>query len=203
MSIYKPFYIVVRIIVYSLLMAGVFLAVKYDALYPMGEGYFGELSFTEISQEIILFILFGCYLFLGRKYKQVRPVVNILSLLFLIMFIREFNFFIDWWLYPVLFILVVIGWLTVRDYKMLKSATVEFFTHPASAWFLAGLIVTCVFSRLFGQSAFWRILYDESIYRLAKAATEEGIELLGDTLMLISGIEFIFILMQKNKGLEK
>ena len=48
-----------------------------------------------------------------------------------------------------------------------------------------------VFSRLMGRSKFWRLLYEEENYRLAKAATEEGIELLGDTLMLISALEFL------------
>jgi hypothetical protein len=47
-----------------------------------------------------------------------------------------------------------------------------------------------VFSRLIGRSSFWRILYDENSYRLAKAATEEGLELAGDVLMLISALEF-------------
>jgi hypothetical protein len=30
-----------------------------------------------------------------------------------------------------------------------------------------------------GRSSFWRILYNEKNYRLAKAATEEGLELAG------------------------
>jgi hypothetical protein len=41
-----------------------------------------------------------------------------------------------------------------------------------------------------GRSKFWRLMYKDETYRLAKAATEEGIELLGDTIMLISAIEF-------------
>ncbi|MFW6289649.1 MAG: hypothetical protein ACOC0R_01675 [Mariniphaga sp.] len=54
-----------------------------------------------------------------------------------------------------------------------------------------------------GRSAFWRILYDENSYRIAKAATEEGLELAGNVLMLISAVElFITIGYMKRKELK-
>lgn len=193
MKIYTPLSVALRVIIYSLLMFGIAEAVRFDALFPMEEGYFGEISMVEISQEIILFILFVFYLVFGFKYCKIQPVSNIVSLFFLISFIREFNFLIDFWLYPALLVLAVIGWLVVRDFKKLKSATQTFFSYPASAWFFSGFLVTYIFSRLFGRSKFWLLIYDESNYRLAKAATEEGIELLGDALMLIGAIEFIFV----------
>jgi hypothetical protein len=52
-------------------------------------------------------------------------------------------------------------------------------------------LVTYIFSRLFGRSKFWRLLYSDESYRLAKAATEEGLELLGSVIMLIGAIEFL------------
>jgi len=200
MRIYTPVTIALRVIIYSLLMFGLAEAVRFDALFPMEEGYFGEISMVEILQEIILFVLFVFYIVFGFKYRKIQPVSNIVSLFFLISFIREFNFIIDFWLYPALFILAVIGWLVVRDFKKLKSATQTFFSYPASAWFFSGFLVTYIFSRLFGRSKFWLLIYDESDYRLAKAATEEGIELLGDALMLIGAIEFIFVWMAIRKG---
>lgn len=192
-KLYTPVYIMLRVVAFSLLAALVFGAIRFDALYPMEEGYFGEISMTEISQEVILFVLFIFYLFFGYKYRKIQPVANIVSLFFLISFIREFNFLISWWVYPVMLVVVIMIWLAVRDRRKLGMACSAFFVQPASAWFLAGFTVTYIFSRLFGQSCFWLILYDESNYRLAKAAVEEGIELLGYTLMLISAIEFIFV----------
>ena len=88
-------------------------------------------------------------------------------------------------------VLVLLIWLLIRDFKKLKSATREFFSQPASVWFLSGLLVTYLFSRLMGRSRFWLLMYDENSYRMAKAATEEGLELLGDAIMLISAVEFI------------
>jgi len=193
MKIYTPFYLAVRVLAYSLLTAGIFGVIRFDALHPMGEGYFGEISVTEILQEFILFILFVFYLFFGYKYRKIQPVANIASLFFLMSFIREFNFLIDWWIYPVLIIFAVIIWLFYRDFRKMKDSTILFFTQPPSAWLIAGFLVTFIFSRLFGQSGFWQILYDENNYRLAKAATEEGIELLGDFLMFISCVEFVIM----------
>jgi hypothetical protein len=190
MKIYAPLAVALRVIIYSLLMFGVAEIVKLDALFPMEDGYFGEISFTEISQEIILFALFILYLTMGRRYNSVQPVTNIISLFFLASFIREFNFVIDWWALLVLPVVLLAIWFLVRDHKKLKDATIRFFSQPASAWFLSGFLMTYIFSRLMGRSSFWRILYDENTYRLAKAATEEGLELAGDVLMLISALEF-------------
>ena len=188
-----PLFIALRVVVYSLFMFGIAQAIYFDAAHPMEEGYFGEITLTEIFQEIILFILFVFYLFLGFKWRGIQPISNIVSLFFLVSFIREFNFLIDSWIYPVLVVLAIIAWLVFRDFNKIKQATVTFFSQPASAWFFSGFLITYIFSRLFGRSSFWRLLYDESNYRLAKAATEEGIELLGVTIMLIAAIEFVVV----------
>lgn len=198
MKIFTPQYIALRVILYSLLMFGMAQMILFDAAYPMEDGYFGEISLTEIGQEIILFMLFIFYLFYGYAEHKMQPVTNIVSLFFLISFIREFNFLINW-LYPDLVVLAVIIWLVFRDYRKLKNATVAFFSQPASAWFFAGFLMTYIFSRLMGRSKFWLLLYNEENYRLAKAATEEGIELAGNAVMLIAAVEFLLFHLAKNK----
>ncbi len=191
MKIYSPLFIAIRVIVYSLLIFGIAEGIFYDAGHPIGVSYFSENTFTEIAQEIILFILFLSYLFLGFKWREIQPISNIVSLFFLISFFREFNFLALNWIYPALIVLVILGWLVVRDFKKIKAATIKFFSVPASSWFFSGFLVTYIFSRLLGRSKFWKLMYHDENYRLAKAATEEGIELLGDTLMLIGAIEFV------------
>lgn len=198
MKFFSPLFIAIRVIVYSLLMFGVAEAIFFDAVHPMEEGYFGEITFTEIGQEIILFILFGFYLFLGFKWCKIQPISNLVSLFFLISFIRELNFLIEGWIYPVLLVLAIAAWLVIRDFKKIKKATIAFFSVPASSWFFSGFLITYIFSRLFGRSEFWKLLYHDESYRLAKAATEEGLELLGNSIMLIAAFEFIlFYLAEK------
>ncbi len=204
MKIFSPLFIAIRVIVYSLLMFGVAEAIFFDAAHPMEDGYFGEITFTEIGQEIILFFLFGFYMLLGFKRREIQSISNIVSLFFLISFIREFNFLVEDWIYPVLVVLVIVIWLVIRDFKKIKKATIVFFSVPASSWFFSGFLITYIFSRLFGRSKFWKLLYDEENYRLAKAASEEGLELLGNTMMLIAAFEFIlFYWAEKNKKIEK
>lgn len=200
MRLYTPLSVAIRVVAYALLLFGAAEFVRLDALYPMEDGYFGEISFTEISQEAILLSLFVMYLIAGRRYKLIQPVTNVLALVFLASFIREFNFLISWWFYLVLPIVLLALWLTVRDYKKLPDATERFFSLPASAWFIAGFLVTFVFSRLMGRSSLWLLLYDDPSYRLAKAGVEEGLELAGDVIMLISAFElFIHIRFLKRK----
>ena len=196
---YKPLFIAIRVIVYSMLVFGIAELIRFDAMFPMEEALFGEISRTEFSQEFILFVLVIFYLMLGYRYRPVQPVSNIVALFLLISFIREFNFLISWWFWPALLVLLIALWLVWRDFKKLKSATQEFFAQPASAWFFSGFLITYVFSRLMGRSKFWLELYDESVYRMAKAATEEGLELMGDLLMLISAIEFSLAFWNKKR----
>ncbi len=200
MKIYAPFLIALRVAGYSFLMFVVAEIIRFDALYPMEDGYYGEISFTEFSQEIILLALFVLYLVAGKRFREIQPVTNLLSLLFLASFIREFNFIISWWFYLVLPVFLIFLYLVFRDFKKMRQSVNRFFSLPVSAWFFSGFLITYVFSRLMGRSSFWRLLYDENSYRLAKAATEEGLELAGNVIMLISAIElFIYIRYMKSK----
>jgi hypothetical protein len=191
MKIYSPLFIAIRVVFYSLLIFGIAEGIYFDAAHPMEDGYFGEITFTEIGQEIILFVLFCFYMVLGFKWREIQPVSNLVSLFFLMSFIREFNFLVDKWIFPVLIVFAFLVWLFIRDFKKIKAATIQFFSISASSWFLSGFLITYIFSRLFGSSKFWKILYHDESYRLAKAATQEGLELLGDTIMLIGAIEFL------------
>jgi hypothetical protein len=199
MKIWSPLFILVRILLYSLLIFGIAEGIMFDAANPQGDSYFGEITFVEIGQEVILFILFVFYLIFGYRWREIQPVSNLVSLFFLMSFIREFNFLVDKWIYPVLVVFAFFVWLFIRDYKKIKEATIRFFSVPASSWLLSGLLVTFVFSRLMGRSKFWKLLYSDESYRLAKAATEEGIELLGNTIMLIGAIEFLIYYFAKQK----
>jgi hypothetical protein len=200
MKHFFPISIAIRVIAYAAMIYGFAEAIRFDAINPWEEGYYGEISRTEISQEVILFALFLFYLVLGYRHRPVQPVANLVSLLMLMSLIRELNFVIHWWFYPVLAVLAFVAWLLFRDRDKIRDASVAFFSQPASAWFLSGLLITFVFSRLLGRSKFWLLLYDENTYRMAKAATEEGIELLGDGLMLIGAIEFALALWNHRKA---
>ena len=203
MKIYSPLFIAIRVVFYSLLMFGIAEGIYFDAAHPMEDGYFGEITFTEIGQEIILFILFCFYMVLGFKWSEIQPFSNLVSLFFLMSFIREFNFLVDKWIFPVLIVFAFFVWLFIRDYKKIKEATIRFFSIPAASWLLSGFLITFIFSRLMGRSKFWKLLYNDESYRFAKAATEEGIELLGNTILLIGAIEFLIYFIAEKRIRDK
>lgn len=190
MKIYSPLWLALRMLFYGLVLFGMAEGVFYDAGHPLGISYFGEITFTEISQEVILFILAAFFMFLGWKWREAQTLSILVSLFLLMSFIREFNFLIEKWIYPVSVVAVIFIVYAIRNFKKIKPSFEKFFSVPASAWFLSGFLTTYVFSRLMGRSKFWRLMYEGENYRLAKAATEEGIELLGNTLMLFAAVEF-------------
>jgi hypothetical protein len=102
-----------------------------------------------------------------------------------------------------LLVFAIVIWLVFRDFRKIKASTIQFFGVPASTWFLSGFLVTYIFSRLFGSTSFWRLLYHDESYRLAKAATQEGLELLGNALMLIGAIEFLIYFLYEKKNNKK
>jgi len=120
-------------------MFGIAEGIFFDAAHPMEDGYFGEITFTEIGQEIILFVLFAFYLIIGYRWREIQPVSNLVSLFFLMSFIREFNFLVDKWIFPVLIVFAFFVWLFVRDFKKNKGAAHRVFRS-------SGLIV--VFFRI-------------------------------------------------------
>ncbi|MEZ5103074.1 MAG: hypothetical protein R2757_01140 [Draconibacterium sp.] len=199
MKIYSPLFLIARIVVYALVLFGMAEGIFYDAAHPLGDSYFGEITFTEITQEIILFILFVFFLVFGFKWPKIQVVSVAFSLFFLMSFIREFNFIIDKWIYPVLTVLAVLIWFSVKNFRKIKGATIAFFSVPASAWLLSGFLLTYIFSRLMGRSKFWRLMYEGESYRLAKAATEEGLELAGNTIMLFAAVEFVLFYVYQKK----
>ncbi len=190
MKLYSPLFIGFRLLVYALMLLGVAEGIYFDAAHPMEEGYFGELTFTEIGQETILFVMFLFFLVISRKWFEISTIALLASLFYLASFIREFNFLVEHWMYLVLPVLALAGWILYRDRRKFPQSVESFFRIPASGLLVSGLLITYIFSRLFGRSKFWRMLYHDESYRLAKAATEEGLELLGNSLMLIAGCEF-------------
>jgi hypothetical protein len=190
MKLFSPLFVFFRLVIYGLITYGMAEIIFFDAANPYGDSYFSERALTEILQEIILFTLFGLFLFVGYKYKKIQPFGNLVALFFLASFIREFNFLDFSWSIPALVVLLVALGLFYRDRNKMKAAFIQFFRAPASVWLWSGFLLTYIFSRLLGRSKFWLLMYSEDSYRLAKAATEEGLELMGDTLMLVGAVEF-------------
>ena len=180
-----------RIVIYSGLMVLLNQIYLYDATHPTSTGKFGEVSATEIAQEVILFLLGLVFLAAGRFNKNIGPISKLISVFFFMAFIREFNNQIDFWFYLVLPLIFLFAWLIWQYRNRLVSSITELLRIPETAYLVTGFLVTFVFSRFFGRTKLWEAILEADYNRWGKNAAEEGIELLGYALFLIAGIEIL------------
>jgi hypothetical protein len=81
-----------------------------------------------------------------------------------------------------------------------KPSLIEF-SHLASAGiFLSGFLVIMAFSRLIGRGSFWEAVMGDGYMRVVKNIAEEGTELMGYTLLLISAVEFLWYVISQRKA---
>ena len=84
-----------------------------------------------------------------------------------------------------------------RDRRKIVTSTHYFLELPSTAWFVSGFLVTFIFSRFYGRSGLWMAILESNFNRAAKSAAEEGIELLGYTLLLIATLEMLIVIQQR------
>ena len=199
MNYRKLFLFILRFLAYALVLAGLYVIFTYDAAHNPGEMKITENSLTEIFQEIFVFLSAVGFFIAARKSKELAPVLYLLSILFIMSFIREFNNQIEFWFYVVLPFLCLFIFLLVRNFKKNVAAFLEFTELRSSGAFFMGFLITYLFSRLFGKTALWISLLGDTYNRTAKNMAEEGIELLGYSIILISVIELLVLIFQKKE----
>ena len=126
-----------------------------------------------------------------------------MALVFFMSLIRELNNFIPFWFYIVLPFIIWFAYLLVKNFKKVLAAFEKFIGLRSSGAFFIGFLITYMFSRLFGKTSFWITLLGDSYTRTAKNMAEEGVELLGYTIILISVIELLVYVYEKKPGQEK
>jgi hypothetical protein len=192
-----------RILVYVGIMFLLNAIFMYDAQNTTDTGKFGEISITEFTQEVFIFLSGVLFIFIGRNNRDLTPIANLISIFFFMSFIREFNNYIPFWFYLVLPFMVLFFYLIYRDRKKIFASAQKFLEIPYTAYFVTGFLITFVFSRLFGRSKFWEALLETDYNRWAKNAAEEGIELLGYTFFFIASVEIFLAVIRKRKQTEK
>ncbi len=75
-------FFVIRVILYAFLMVLLNMAFMQDATHETSTGKFGENSWTEILQEVFLFILGIIFIVISRKDHTIAPVSNLISVFF-------------------------------------------------------------------------------------------------------------------------
>jgi len=178
-----------RVLIYSGWMILINAIFMYDAQNPTSTGKFGEISGTEIMQAIILALVTLLFYLAGKADKSIRAVSYLAAVIFFMSLIREHNNQIDFWFYLVLPFIGLFLYLLIAYRKEFFDSLKSLLEIPATAYLVVGFLVTYVFSRFFGRTSFWQALLENYYHRWAKNAAEEGIELLGYSLILIGIVE--------------
>ena len=142
----------------------------------------------------------------AARFEDSRPISILVGGFTLVCFCREFDYltdFIDssfWGVTSGIVILTVFSLSWKRRSNLTKSYY-EYYNSKAFAYMMSGILVTFLFSRLFGKGDLWKALMEENYIRSAKNAAEEGVEVMGDILILISSVEYLlFKIKQKRES---
>ncbi|XKH59599.1 hypothetical protein LG290_13095 [Halomonas sediminis] len=187
-----------RTVLYVLLVGAIAQGAYLEALYFPGIR-FSEWGFTEFTQT--LFLVSSCALLLYiRQGLKVWPNVTLLMLAFLAAsLVREQDAFLDtyvadntWKVLVAFIILPSLYWVGRNRHRFLDEFT--YFGNSLSfGLFMSGLLVTYVFSRLYGRQDFWRAVLEDDYVRDFKNVAEEVVELMGYALILIAVIELLIM----------
>lgn len=167
----------------------VLVTIHFSAVYDYTTS---ESSLIELSQAVIIFISSILALYQSKGNYKYKKVIFLLGLLFLVMFIREMDYPIEMffphgsWKYPVwliIFVGLVFFW---RSFDEVVSQFQSFSQEKEYSVLIIGLLIVLVFSRFAGIKEFWSVTLDIEDSRNIKTLVEEGLELLGYSLIMTS-----------------
>lgn len=152
-----------------------------------------EQSTTEVTQHLCLATC--CILFaLGaRQYPEKRGYLSMIAFTFLVLLIREHNFYFNLiihglWQVPAI-IAIIVGIVFVRRHRAtIRQPLLDHFQTRGFAYAIVGLILLIFFSRLYGSGGLQRAVHGEAYNSDAKMFIQEGTELLGYAILLFGSI---------------
>jgi len=203
--------LIARLFAYAGLMFLMSLSIQFD--FAVGE--VKEDSLIEITQEVLLLISSLLLIGFSSKAKNFKIFNLTLSGFLGVHFVREFDFWLNTqlfdkaWQVISLVIVIVVLVMVIRNCKKLILEIASISKTYGFAFFFSGLVILHVFSRLYGRKLIWidllrdthdkyvisengeKIVELRDFMRPVKDASEESIELLAYSIMLIGVVEMI------------
>ncbi|QUM75613.1 hypothetical protein HWV00_04835 [Moritella sp. 24] len=156
----------------------------------------GEHSLTEFYQQILLFLVVCCFAYVFKVDHSERHFHLLVIGFFTCMLIREFDAFFDelvvhgFWVYPALGVFIVCTTYALQDKQGTLAGIVHFTQNRYFQGISTALVIILVFSRLFGMGELWETILADNYVRLAKNTVEEGVELLGYSLLFYNAFGY-------------
>lgn len=176
------------------------LALRID--FVLFNGSVGEVSVTEMLQQLLLIIASGSFAYLARKKTEVKHAALLISAFFGVMFIREMDFWFDKivhgaWVVPALLVSGSAIFYAIKNGKRTIDQLALILASPHMNLLVTGVMLLLVFSRLFGMGSFWHNVMGDDYVRVVKNIAEEGTELLAYCLIAFASLKTVLGITRK------
>ncbi|MEZ8284198.1 hypothetical protein AB4277_14120 [Vibrio splendidus] len=176
------------------------LALRID--FILLNGNVGEISVTEMLQQILLIIASGSFAYLAREKREVKHAALLISAFFGVMFIREMDFWFDKiahgaWIVPALLVAGSAVFYAIKNGKRTIDQLALILASPHMNLLVIGVMLLLVFSRLFGMGSFWHNVMGDDYVRVVKNIAEEGTELLAYCLIAFASLKTVIGITRK------
>ena len=188
-----------RSFIYLLCLAGVASLIQLEGFELQQNALYSEETLTEHMQDILTLLSSILFFYASRINSQLKIACVLLATLTAMMFVREFDTYLDMYVFDGAWQAIVYSILAcIFVYLITKRGTIfssiqAYSQTPSYGICLSGLVTLLAFSRMMGKGAFWHSIMGDDYVRVVKNIVEEGIETLGYTLILISAFELVLL----------
>lgn len=179
-----------------------YLVIRIDILVLKND--LGEHSLSEYYQQTLLLLVVISFLYIARINAQLRHFSVLVAGFFACMLIRELDSYFDtlvmhgFWLYLAFLVAFLCSCYAMKEKSQLLITSALFFESSYFYTMSSAIVIILVFSRLFGMSDLWQVLLGEHYIRGVKNVVEEGVEILGYSLLIYSSLGFVIEVQRKN-----
>ena len=152
--------------------------------------HLAEVSLTELSQSAFVFIIALNFFSKIKKEPESAGLFILISGFFGMVFFREADYYFDgisrsFWQLPVSVILITTLYYAFKNKLTILEPLSRYLNTKAFTYTFIGVLITIVFSRIFGTGSLWREIAVATDSSYLKTVIQEGLELLGYSLVLI------------------
>lgn len=196
---------IIRGVIYLLALAAVAYGIGLEAIEFGPNAEYNEQSLTERLQDLFTFSSAMLFYFCAYHSKPLRQACVLLGSLMLMMWIRESDSFLDQnvfdgaWQVLVSIVLVCTLFMLRKHVKESYFSLRRFSQTSSFGFVTSGLVIILAFSRMMGRGEIWESLLGETYIRAVKNIVEEGVELLGYSIVMIAAVELCAFVLANRK----
>lgn len=155
--------------------------------------HMSEGTLTEWTQAVLILWAAALFFFGARAIPTAKGYLMSAATLCCCMFLRENDVYFDvirhgFWAVPVAIVLCFGAAFAIRHRRTIKEPFLRHATTREGAYLMIGFIVVLIFSRVYGSGDLWRAIMGPNYAWQIKAALQEGIELMGYSLLTFGAV---------------